>query len=162
MRLLSNNKTANYTFISALGILVVLMISSFIVRAFNPPISSELADHIQKTNEIECAIQVNVFNACGKDGLAKQVKDYLIQRGFDVVSIANYHETLDNSMVLDRMGDLSTTNKVAYAMGMNQNSITTDIDSSQFVRASIVIGKDYFTLKPFANGTNNNVASLQQ
>jgi len=162
MRILSNNKTANYTFISALGILVVLMISSFIVRAFNPPVSSELSDYIQKTNEIESAIQVNVFNACGKDGLAKQVKEYLVQRGFDVVEVANYHMTIDSSMVIDRIGDASSNQKVAYAMGITPSCITTDIDSSQFVRSTIVIGKDYFTLKPFANGTtNSNIASLQ-
>jgi len=149
MRILSNNKTANYTFIIALGILVVLMISSFIVRAFNPPVSSELAEGIQKTNEIECAIQVNIFNACGKDGLAKQVKEFLIQRGFDVVYIDNYHMNIDNSMIIDRIGDVSSNNKVAYAMGIAPDCITTDIDSSQFVRSTIVIGKDYFTLKPF-------------
>ena len=161
MRILAENKIANYTFIIALGILVVLMASSFIMRAFNPPVSSELADDIQKTNEIESAIQVNVFNACGKDGLAKQVKDYLVQRGFDVVEIANYPETIDNSIVIDRIGDTSTNNKVAYAMGIEKDCITIDIDESQFVRSTIVIGKDYFTLKPFINGSNNTIASLQ-
>ena len=160
MKILSNNKTANYTFISALGILVILMLSSFVVRFFNPPTSSELSADIQKTNEIEYAIQVNVLNACGKDGLAKQVKEYLVQRGYDVVEIANYHKSIDNSMVIDRVGDLSSNSKVAYAVGIDQSFITTDIDSSQFVRSTIVIGKDYFTLKPFANGTNN-LASLQ-
>jgi hypothetical protein len=161
MKILSNNKIINYTFIFALGILVILMISSFIIRVSNPPVSSELANDVQKTNEIECAIQVNVLNACGKDGLAKQVKDFLIERGFDVVEIANYSEHIDNSIVIDRIGDYSSTNKVAYAMGIDPNCITTDIDSSQFVRSTIVIGRDYFTLKPFSNRTNtNNVASL--
>ncbi|MCL2040030.1 MAG: LytR C-terminal domain-containing protein, partial [Bacteroidetes bacterium] len=147
MKILSNNKTANYIFMSALGILVVLMISSFAIRMFNPPISSELEDIASKTNEIENFIQVNVFNACGKDGLAKHVKEYLIQRGFDVVEIANYPENVDNSMVIDRIGDSLSTNKVAYAMGIEKKCITMDIDSSQFVRSTIVIGKDYFTLK---------------
>ena len=160
MKILSNNKTANLTFISALGILVILMISSFVVRLFNPPVSAELENNIQKTNEIEYSIQVNVLNACGKDGLAKCVKEFLIQRGFDVVEIANYHENIDNSMIIDRVGDYSSNSKVAYAVGIDQSCITTDIDSSQFVRSTIVIGKDYFTLKPFANGSNN-LASLQ-
>jgi len=161
MKILSNNKNANYALIFSLGLFVVLMISSFILRLSDPPMSSELSDNIEKTNEMETVIQVNIFNACGKDGLAKQVKEYLIQRGFDVKFIDNYREGLDNSIVIDRLGDNTSSSRVAHAMGISQSLITTDIDSSQFVRATIVIGKDYFTLKPFANGSNNIVATLQ-
>ena len=161
MKILSENKYANYTLIISLSVFVVLMISSFIIRLSEPPISSELADNIEKTNEMETVIQVNIFNACGKDGLAKQVKEHLVQRGFDVKFIDNYGEYLDNSIVIDRMGDNSSSTKVAYAMGIDQSCVTTDIDSSQLVRATIIIGKDYFTLKPFANGINNVVANLQ-
>ena len=161
MKILSNNKKANYALIFSLSLFVVLMISSFILRLSDPPMSSELPDNIEKTNEMETVIQVNIFNACGKDGLAKQVKEYLIQRGFDVKFIDNYREGLDNSIVIDRLGDNASSSRVAHAMGISQSLITTDIDSSQFVRATIVIGKDYFTLKPFANGSNNIVATLQ-
>ncbi|MPM91514.1 hypothetical protein SDC9_138645 [bioreactor metagenome] len=150
MKILSDNKIANYSLIVSLGLLVVLMLSSFIIRLSSPPVSAELATETPKTNEAEQIIQVNILNACGKTGLANDVKNFLLQRGFDVVEIGNYDTPLDKSVIIDRLGDTTSSNKVAYAMGINENFITSEIDSTLYVRSTIIVGKDYFTLKPFA------------
>ena len=149
MKILSNSKIANYSLISALGLVVVLMLSSFLVRIVTPPISSQLGEKIEKTNETEKVIQVNVLNACGKTGLASEVKNYLLERGFDVVEIGNYDAALDRSIVVDRVGDSNSSNQVAYALGIDDSYVTTEIDSTLFVRSTVIIGKDYFSLKPF-------------
>ena len=154
MKILSENKVTNYFFIVALGLLVVVMLSSFIMRLVNPPISAELDADIEKTNEIEQKIQINVLNGCGKDGLAGKVKMYLIERGFDVVSIGNYSDVLEKSVVVDRIGDLKSSSRVAYAMGINDSYVTSEIDSTLYVRSTIIVGKDYFELKPFSISTD--------
>lgn len=149
MKILSNSKIANYCLISAFSLVVVLMLSSFLIRIVTPPISAELSAKIEKANEMEQIIQVNVLNACGKTGLANDVKNYLLKRGFDVVEIGNYDVSLDISIVVDRVGDLKSSNQVAYALGIDNSYVTTEIDSTLFVRSTVIIGRDYFSLKPF-------------
>jgi len=149
MKILSKNKIANYSLIASLGLLVILMLSSFVIRITTPPISAAV-DAPAKISEIEQFIQVNVLNACGKTGLASEVKNYLLERGFDVVEIGNYDVPLENSVVIDRVGDVNSSRKVAYAMGIKDSFVTTEIDSALYVRSTIIVGKDYFTLKPFS------------
>ena len=149
MKILSKNKIANYFLIASLGLLVILMLSSFIFRISNPPISAAVVS-TDRINELEQFIQVNVLNACGKAGLANNVKNYLLERGFDVVEIGNYDVPLENSVIIDRVGDANSSKKVAYAMGIKDSFVMTEIDSAMYVRSTIIIGKDYFTLKPFS------------
>ncbi len=149
MKILSDNKIGNLALILGLSLCVVLMLSSFITRIITPPVETELDLDTQPTNEIEQVIQVNVLNACGKTGLARNIQNFLMERGYDVVSIGNYDQELDNSIVIDRLGDMSSANKVAYALGVDETSITSGIDSTMFVRATVIVGKDYLQLKPF-------------
>ena len=149
MKILSDNKIGNLALILGLSLCVVLMLSSFITRIITPPVETELDLDTQPTNEIEQVIQVNVLNACGKAGLARNIQNFLMERGYDVVSIGNYDQELDNSIVIDRLGDISSANKVAYALGVDETSITSGIDSTMFVRATVIVGKDYLQLKPF-------------
>ncbi|MGI6370402.1 MAG: LytR C-terminal domain-containing protein [Ignavibacteria bacterium] len=149
MKILSDNKIGNLALILGLSLCVVLMLSSFITRIITPPVETELDLDTQPTNEIEQVIQVNVLNACGKAGLARNIQNFLMERGYDVVSIGNYDQELDNSIVIDRLGDMSSANKVAYALGVDETSITSGIDSTMFVRATVIVGKDYLQLKPF-------------
>jgi len=150
MKLLTNNKLGNIAIIIGLSLCVILMLSSFVTRIIAPPVDNELDTSIDPTNEIEQVIQVNVLNACGKTGLAGQVQKFLIERGYDVVSIGNYPQELENSIVVDRLGDINSSKKVAYALGINDSLVSPGIDSTMFIRATIIVGKDYFTLKPFS------------
>ncbi len=149
MKLLTNNKLGNIALIIGLSFCVVLMLSSFVTRIISPPIDNELDTSIDPTNEVEQIIQVDVLNACGKTGLASQIQKFLTERGYDVVSIGNYSQSLDNSIVIDRLGDITSSKKVAYALGINDSLVSQGVDSTMFVRATIIVGKDYLSLKPF-------------
>ena len=155
MKILTNNKITNYLFITSLGLVVILMLSSLVIRFTSPPVLSELDDNVNKINEMETRIQVNVLNACGKSGLANAIKTYLVERGFDVVEIGNFSDTLNKSMIVDRVGDIKSSQQVAYALGIPEVYVTTEIDSSLFVRSTIIVGKDYFELKPFFQQSAN-------
>lgn len=93
-------------------------------------------------------IQINVLNACGADGVAKQVADFLQARQFDVPEYGNSDRREPYSHVIDRVGDSLSALKVAYALGISPTQVRTEIDSSLFLRATVVIGADYRSLRP--------------
>lgn len=141
-------KYLNLAIIFVLLAAISLLLSSFIDRVFiSPPISASLPEEL-RSNKQE-VIQVNILNASGEVGLASKAKEFLRVRGFDVVEIGNHKALLENSAVIDRLGDIGSTYKVAYAMGINDSLITTQIDSSMFLRSTIIIGKDFALLKPY-------------
>lgn len=93
-------------------------------------------------------IQVNVLNACGADGVAKIFTEFLRARKFDVPEYGNAAELRQQSAVIDRIGDSVSALKVAYALGIPRENVRTEVDSSLFLRATVVIGEDYQRLRP--------------
>jgi preprotein translocase subunit SecF len=126
--------------------LAILMMFSFIVRLNSSPIDTEISSELT-TNSFNSKIQVNVLNACGKSGLAAKVRNQLRELGFDVVEIGNYGETIEKSIVIDRLDDKLSSYKVSRALGINEESITQKIDSTLYLRSTVVIGLDYQDLR---------------
>jgi hypothetical protein len=56
---------------------------------------------------------------------------------------------MDKSIVIDRTGNKINAKKVAAALGINEKNIVQQINSDYLLDCSIVIGKDYFSLKPY-------------
>ncbi len=133
--------------ISVLSLIVLMMLTSFVMRISNPVVDSSVDSDKRITNEEK--IQINILNACGENGLASETNEYLRSYKFDVLEVGNYAEKIDKSMVIDRLGDMESAKKVAYAVGIPDSLIVTRIDSSLFIRTSIIIGKDYKKLSPF-------------
>ncbi len=93
-------------------------------------------------------IQIDVLNGCGVPGAATSVRDYLRARGYDVVELGNYKSfDVDESLVVDRTGESQAAEKVAYALGLSRARIVRQINPDYFVDVSVVIGKDYKTMK---------------
>ena len=134
--------------IGTLASVVALMFFSFMHRVVVSPPVDPLVEN-ERNNQEEKAIQVSILNACGVSGLAAKTREYLRQRGFDVVEITNYPEVLNKSVICDRLGNPDTAGQVAYAMGISDSLIISKIDSGLFVNASIIIGNDFYQLKPF-------------
>lgn len=128
------------------SILTVLMMFSFIVRLNSTPIDTEISSELSQ-NSFNSKIQVNVLNACGEPDLAAKVRNQLREVGFDVVEIGNYNTNIEESIVIDRLGDKLSSFKVSRALGINENSITQEIDSSLYLRSTVVIGADYKKLR---------------
>lgn len=142
-------KIFSNTVIAIFGIVVLIMLLAFILKMINPkPSDPNLDKNIVKNTATE-VIQINILNASGIKGIASTAKDYLRSKGFDVVEIGNYIKQVDNSFILDRVGDSSSAAKVAFAIGISDTLVKVKIDSTLFVRNSIILGKDYSKLKPF-------------
>ena len=103
----------------------------------------------QITNQPNLSIQIDILNATGENRIAAKFRDYLKQKGFDVVDMGNYKTEVEKTLVVDKCGDISKAKRVADALGVSQRNVIQQLDKSKFIDASIVIGKDYNELKPF-------------
>ncbi len=131
------------------SLFVLLLLSSLIARIWLlPHVESDIESGIkhQISNEV---IQVEILNATKIRGLAATTMKYLRERNFDVVKTGNNEESEKKSFIIDRLGDYNSSKKVAFALGIKDSMIVQQVDSSLFLRCSIIIGEDYKTLKPF-------------
>lgn len=142
------NKVLRWIPTALLSVVAIMMLSSFVFRMFISPSVDPTVEGASAC-EFEQVIQVNVLNGCGVPKLAARAKTFLRERGFDVVEIGNFSEKIKKSAVFDRLGDIGSARKVAYAMGIGDSLVVSKIDSSENLRCTIVIGADYQTLKPF-------------
>jgi len=112
------------------------------------PVSGELdrPDMLVRKGE---RIQLNVLNGSGRMRLAQTFTDYLRARKFDVVQMDNYKDsTVAHTFIIDRVGDSTSAQKIAYALGVDPAMVHRQIDSEEYVKADLVIGRDYPALNP--------------
>ncbi|MEN6511825.1 MAG: LytR C-terminal domain-containing protein, partial [Chloroherpetonaceae bacterium] len=133
--------------------LLILVVGTMLV-AFadgilnSPHVNSQLSNEVEKINNQE-VIQVSILNSTVITGLANKARTYMQMRNFDVVEIGNYSQPLTRTIVIDRLGDSLSALKVAKLLGVADSLVITQIDSSLFVRTTIIIGQDYPKLAPF-------------
>ena len=101
------------------------------------------------TNQPNLSIQVDLLNATGENRIAARFRDYLKQKGYDVVDMGNYKVEVPKTMVVDKFGDYNKSKRVAEALGVSTRNIVTQLDKSKYIDVSVIIGKDYSELKPF-------------
>lgn len=132
--------------IGVLVLVVGILAYAFVTRSLiSPPVDPTKTDGASRT-----IIQLDLLNGCGIPRAASHVTGYLRARGFDVVEIRNY-KTFDvkESLVIDRSGNVELARKVAYALGVNEKNVIQQISPDYFVDVSVVIGRDYASLKPY-------------
>jgi hypothetical protein len=94
-------------------------------------------------------IQIDVLNGSGLQGAANDCTSYLRARGFDVVEMRNYKTSdVEESLVIDRVGNTVNAEKVAYALGIKKRNIVQQLNQDYYVDVSVVLGKDVKSLKP--------------
>lgn len=101
------------------------------------------------TNQPNLSIQIDLINATGENRIAAKYRDYLKQKGYDVVDMGNYKVEVAKTMVVDKFGDYNKAKRVAEALGVSSRNIVTQLDKSKYIDVSVIIGKDYAELKPY-------------
>jgi hypothetical protein len=131
--------------IVVLTLIVGYLLYSLLSRTvLSPPVESERSGVAAGTT-----IQLDVLNGCGVSNAGTQFTSYLRARGFDVVEIRNYRTfDVDESLVIDRTGDMNNARRVAYALGIGKEHVIQQMNQDYYVDVSVVIGKDYKSLKP--------------
>ena len=95
-------------------------------------------------------IQVEVLNGCGVSAIGDRFTDFLRNNNFDVVKNGNYISfDIDESLVIDRTGNMANAYKVAKALGIKNENVIQQLNKDYFLDVSIVVGRDYFNLAPF-------------
>ena len=135
--------------LSIMGIVTLYLLYILIDKVFlHPPVTAIVPIDKRRTVS-DVYIQLNVINASGQQGIAKKTMNYYRERGFDVVEISTADTLSDISYVIDHLSDTVSARNVAYAIGLSDSTIKHDYDTTLYLRASVVIGTDYFKLKPF-------------
>ena len=102
------------------------------------------------TNQPNLAIQLDVQNGTGENGVAAKFTDYLRRNGYDVVEMGNFKSSgEEKSVVIDRAGDMSKAKRVAKILGINDKNVIQQINSSMYLDVTVVIGKDFKNLNPY-------------
>jgi LytR cell envelope-related transcriptional attenuator len=87
-------------------------------------------------------VRVEVLNAAGVGGMAREATDRLRDAGFDVVQWGNARSfDHDTTVVIDRVGRLELAQDVANAMGIR--NVRSEPDSNLYVDVTVLLGRDW-------------------
>ncbi|NIR52156.1 LytR C-terminal domain-containing protein [candidate division KSB1 bacterium] len=132
-------------------VLIASLLSDFFASPNEKPVSMNLPGNSTEEPQGEI-ITVEVLNACGVQGLAHDFTEYLRQNNFDVVNVGNYPGGFDlpRTTVLDRVSiqNVNAT-KIAKALGVDERQVQPQLEESQQLMVTVLIGKDYKTLKAY-------------
>jgi len=135
--------------------LLVVLIVYLSYSAYLKIVQKSSDEIIIDRNEIATEIiQLDVLNGCGVSGVADRFTDYLRAHEFDVVELGNYkikgqvNYDVDETFVIDRIGNKANALKVAEALGIEKVKVIQQLNDDYFLDVSLVIGKDYYKLKP--------------
>ena len=133
--------------LSGLIIVLILVIGYFGYGYISHVSTKANDDNVE--NKSPRILQLDVLNGCGAKGIGAKFTDYLRTQGFDVVESKNYKSfQIPQTLVIDRIGDLTAARRVATALGVKENNIVQQLNLDYFVDISVIIGKDYTQLNP--------------
>lgn len=100
-------------------------------------------------------IKVEVLNGNGVDGIAAIATDFLREQGFDVVRTDDADRTdYAFTLIKDRAGNFHTARRLAEILNVDTLSVLQEINRSLLLDATVILGKDYANLAPFATLKN--------
>ena len=126
-------------------LLVAALVGSLVygLRGRGAPVPSRApTPEASKTAPAE-RVRVQVLNASGRPGLAREATRILRDRGFDVVEFGNAGAEFapDSSVVLDRVGKLESARQVADAVGIRR--VQARPDANLYLDVTVVLGRDW-------------------
>ena len=99
--------------------------------------------------------QVEIRNGVGVSGVAERMRTYLRSKGYDVVGVGNHTSfDLEYTVIVDRVDRPEIAQQVAASLGLTPDRIRQEIRSEYHLDVSILIGKDYGLIPPFADSLN--------
>lgn len=135
------------------GALVAAMLSRHPVRATHPAAGEVKLPYVGPR------VTVEVLNAGGTRGAARDATGLLRRDGFDVVYFGNANTFgQDSSLVLDRVHDMAKARAVAEALGIRD--VRSEPDSTLYVDVSVMLGRRWIlpaTARPPARDAGNVV-----
>lgn len=139
-----------------LGGLCIYLIFSLVTNTFlnKSRVNRETKDTIKTgiTHQPNLSVQVDVQNGTGVNRVGAIFRDYLKNKGYDVVNLQDYKSTdVDKTIIIDRTGDTRKAQRIAEVLGVSGRNIIQQINRDLYLDATIVIGKDFNDLKPYTD-----------
>ena len=130
---------------AALNVLIVCMLAAVCYFSYAFLAKSAVVPEPEKsTAKPAKVIQLDVLNGCGAKGAGVKFTTFLRSNGFDVVEMKNYKTfSVAQTLVIDRVGDLTLARRVASALGVAEKNVVQQINQDYFVDVSVIIGADY-------------------
>lgn len=130
-------------------LLVGVLLYGLVTRTFSPR-TTPTRDSAVMAEPGADPIQVEVRNAAGADGIAREAMVFLRRRGFDVVEVGNAAELRTASAVVVRAGTDDYARRVAAALDLPADRVEpggplADYDPD----VAVFLGSDYTLLAPF-------------
>ncbi|MBF0429860.1 MAG: LytR C-terminal domain-containing protein [Fibrobacteria bacterium] len=89
--------------------------------------------------------QIQVLNSCGYSGAAEAMRNFLSEKGFDVVEFGNAeYWNFSETIIVSRTKNTQIAEDLARIL--HTENMVQIIDSSCYVDASVFVGKDYTQL----------------
>ncbi len=123
-------------------VFALLTISVGMLVAGSSVTPSAVVNDAQRNAISGARVRVEVLNAGGIGGLAREATEYLRDLGFDVVDYGNAGDFgADSSVVVDRIGRDETAKAVADVLGIS--NVRSQPDSNLYVDVSVLLGSDW-------------------
>ena len=133
---------------------MVVGVAAILIYAFGQRVSEPRPDPYRLENPnglLGDIIQVEVRNGTTISGLAASLTEHLRSHGFDVVETSNYtDQSVEKTVILDRVGNLDAAQQVALALGLGDDQISEELKPEYYIDATIVVGADYKRIMPFS------------
>ena len=124
-----------------ISLFIVLIAGTILLRL---PEESALLDEVTAVNQpvVDGRVTVEVLNAGGVSGVAREATAALRSAGFDVVSFGNA-SSFDQveSVVVDRIGDPNPALSVASVLGIR--NVRSEPDSNLYLDISVLLGSQW-------------------
>ena len=131
--------------VAAAVLVCVAFIASFalgIGGRSNPTSEPVLEPDMSTLDAPAAAGRVEVLNGSGRTGMARAVTQRLRDAGFDVVYFGNAPGGgMDSTTVFARVGDDAIARAVAEELAIDR--VVTEVDSTLFLEATVVLGRDW-------------------
>jgi hypothetical protein len=96
-------------------------------------------------------VRVEVLNAAGVPGIARDATRRLRDRGFDVVYFGNAPTfAIDSSVVIERAGGPEGARRAARALQIDR--VESRPDTSLYLEVTVILGRDWQGIPPGAPG----------
>lgn len=142
-RRVSKRKRRRIRFLPLFFIILLLAVSVYTLSTV-----STVLRRILRSNENYVPIRVEVLNGCGVPRLATEVSWELRRLGFDVVSVGDAHQkNFAETVVIERRSD-KLVNARKLASKIDCKKTLKDIDSTLYLEATMIVGRDYQKLFP--------------
>ncbi len=132
-------------FLIFLGIFVIIgLVLMFSISTY---ISFSNRKYETMKRELFPQIKIEIYNGSTYDGLAKKLTWYLRDNGFDIVYYGNASETIEKTIIVDRIDSSLKYAKILKNF-LGGGIVKYEPDPDKLTTITILIGKDFYRILP--------------